>query len=106
MSISPISYGHNNISMRGLEKPTNKPEINQSETTMQKIIKNPVGAGVTYGLSFAGIGFGFDRLFGKLFGANNSIKSSVILNGIIGLGMGLYTGIKVRNANKASAQNA
>lgn len=83
------------------EKKQEKTPNTNSEKTDEflKKIENmpPAAVGLGSGALWFGLGFGMDRLLGSTFKFfKTSTKSSLILNGIFGIGMGIVAYLKAR----------
>lgn len=60
----------------------------------------PAAMGAINGACWFGIGFVFDKACKAMFKTNTSNKTSLIVNGLIGLAMGTYTYVKAKKLQK------
>lgn len=82
MNVSPVLFTKS-VSMKANEsQPSGKKEY--------PLKYSPATVGVVNGVCWAGIGFMFDQAYKAIFKAKGNLKTSIILNGLIGLGMGAY----------------
>lgn len=81
MNITPVLLNQR-VSMKADPKPAEKKEY--------PLKYSPATVGIANGLCWAGIGLGFDQAYKALFKTKGSLKTSLLLNGLIGLGMGTY----------------
>ena len=101
MNIAPISY-RTNVSMKAdPAKQAAKPQ----QTDMIKRYP-PAAFGVINGACWFGIGYAFDKVCKALFKTNSSNKTSLIVNGAIGLAMGAFTYFKAKQAQKIATKSA
>ncbi|MCM1265133.1 MAG: hypothetical protein NC200_02950 [Candidatus Gastranaerophilales bacterium] len=116
MNITPVSY--RNVSMRSnntqetqsAQPSKTEQKLNDLKDTLEKKEVSPAASGLVNGIIWGGSGFVFDRILTKMFKMGTSLKTSACINGIIGLGMGIYGYAQAKKAKKAqkaeNAQNA
>ena len=83
MNVSPITY-NNSLSMKSNRQST--PKLQKKPHVYTPL---QVGAITTAGCF--GVGFLFDRAFAYMFNLTRNVKTSLVLNGLVGLAMGAYT---------------
>ena len=85
-------------------KDTNK--SSDTETSADKFIKSienmpPVAVGLSSAMVWFGVGFIFDRLLGCIFKSmKSSMKSSMILNSVFGVAMGVVAYMRAKNEKR------
>lgn len=87
MKVSPVSYNLNS---------TFRSDKAKAQTARQKVY-TPAGIGAVAAVGCFGIGFLFDRTFALLFNLTRSIKTSFVLNSLVGLAVGAYTYKQAKN---------
>ena len=104
MNISPISY-NSKISLKASS--TNQQRIKPERQMIgnTKIPYTPATIGVLNGALWTGIGLASDKAFAFIFRSERKLKSSLIVNGIIGLGMGTYAYVQARKDFKKTNVN-
>ena len=105
MNIAPVSY--RTISMKSSNTNSEQKPVSQPVSANDSPLKfSPAAVGVLNGVTWGVLGFAFDRAMSGLFKMGTSIKTSACINGIIGLGMGIYGYFQARKAEKSlTAQN-
>ena len=88
MKISPITYSN---SFKSTNSGSNSKQEHYS----------PAKIATVAGVGCFGAGFLFDRACAALFKLTRNIKTSLIVNGVVGLGIGAYTYVQAKNAEKA-----
>ena len=87
MNVSPVSY-NSLVSMKSVQSNSGNKNIHS-----ERVI-SPTTMGVVNGVCWFGIGYLFDKACKAMFKTNVSNKTSLILNGVIGLAMGTYAYVK------------
>jgi len=102
MNISPVTYNRN-FSLKS--KNVNQPKQERQMIGNTKIPYTPATIGVMNGILWTGIGLVFDKAFSFMFRTERKLKSSLIVNSIIGLGMGTYAYVQAKkDFNKTRAE--
>jgi len=104
MNISPVSY-NKALYMRANDK---KSAANNKEYMMvgkAKVPYNPATIGVANAALWMGIGLAFDRALSFLSGSKHNMKTSLVLNSVIGLGMGAFSYYSASKDFKAKSQS-
>ena len=63
-------------------------------------LHSPAGMGAVAGIGAFGIAMGIDKICSYMFGLAKNLKSSVIVNSLVGLAIGLYTYSQARKAEQ------
>ncbi len=104
MSISPVSI--NNISFKSqqtqqapkAQKPTLADRINENNRAVLKY--SPATIGVVNGVCWTAVGMTFDKLTAKLLDRPSGTKSSLIINGLLGVVMGVWACAQAKKLQK------
>lgn len=104
MNISPVSY-NSRISLKGDAKVNKQqqfmsPNAPGSIGATEKLKYRPALIGVLNGITWAGVGFVFDKVLKKFFKSQTSTKTSLIVNSAIGAVFGTYAYIKAKQIEK------
>ena len=96
MKISPITYSQRIPMKAGVQA-----EQKQPLKKDYPFKYSPALVGTLNGICWAGIGFAFDQGYKALFKTKGNLKTSIILNGLIGLGMGAYAYHQAKKLEKS-----
>lgn len=104
MSISPVSI--NNISFKSkqiqqapkVEKPTLADKINENNRAVLKY--SPATIGVVNGVCWTTVGMAFDKLTAKMLDRPSGTKSSLIINSLLGVVMGVWASAQAKKLQK------
>ena len=103
MNISPVSY-NSKIALKGETKQKTQPYVSSqvpgSIGATETLKYKPAVIGVLNGLTWAGVGFAFDKVLQKMFQSKTSNKTSLIVNGAIGAVFRTYAYIKAKQIEK------
>lgn len=108
MSINPVGYNQATFKAAGAQQ-NNQPAkltfADKIEKNNEKVLKYPpIATGLINAVGWTVVGMGADKLTSKIFGLKqNSIKSSLIINGLLGSIMGIYS---YNQAKKLQAKDA
>lgn len=105
MNITPVNY-RTNYSMTS--KKVDKKEQNTAplmqHDKVNKLNYPPIVVGILNGFCWSCLGFAFDKATSFLFKMKTNAKTSMAVNGIIGVAMGTYAYIQAKKEAKLEAQ--
>ncbi|GEM_PF-5263814 len=93
MNISPVNYNPH-FALRGTQN--NQPTPKHEMIGNTKIPYTPATIGALNGVLWTGIGLAFDKVFSILTKTKRSMKSSLFVNGVIGVGMGIFSYVSAK----------
>lgn len=105
MNVSPISL-RNNYSMTSKKSDKKEPTVPpmMQHDKINKLNYPPIVVGLLNGLCWSCVGVAFDKATSFLFKMKTNPKTSMAVNGIIGLAMGTYAYVQAKKEAKQEAQ--
>ena len=108
MNVSHISYNHRlglkaNPTAQQIQPVSSQPVEQKSNDDIKQVKLNypPIAVGLINAGVWTGVGLAFDKAYKAIFKTKGSMKTSLILNGIIGAGMGTYAYIVAKRERDA-----
>lgn len=101
-NIAPVGYQNRVMFRNNVPQQPKKTLAERIDANNEKVLKYPpLVIGAMNAFCWSTVGFGLDKMFSKLFNMKSNTKTSLIINGAIGLLMGGYA---YRQASKLQNQ--